>query len=262
MTAATAEQQRQSQSGFANLLGRENRLWWGTRRWLLQTLVGVLGMNGLLAIILFVLPGIAAAAGEPIDAREAGTQIFFGLSALAFAVDVIIVTQDTIIGEKESGVAEWVLSKPVSRTAYVMAKFVANAAGFLVTLIIIPGIVAYILFLLAGVTMPLGSFLAAEGVVALHTLFYLALSLLMGVIANSTGTLLAVTLGSVLGGAILVDFIGGAAFLTPWPLGNIAVGIAMGAPLPPIAWAPIIATAVWTVVALAVAVWRFGKAEL
>ena len=260
---ATTTHQATHTSGFWNLLRRENKVWWAGRRWLLQLLVGVAGLGGFLAFALFVLPGMAEATGETLNPFEAGVQIFFGLGAFALAIDIIILTQDTILGEKESGIAEWVLSKPVSRPAYILAKLLANALGVLVTLILLPGIIAYGQFALAEAAMPLATFAGAMGVLALHTVFYLALSLMMGVIADSSGTLLAVTLGSVLGGAVLIDFVGRAAFITPWPLGNIAVAVAQGAALPAfILWAPILATGALTVVAVAVAIWRFERAEL
>jgi ABC-type transport system involved in multi-copper enzyme maturation permease subunit len=253
---------QQARSGFWTLLARENKVWWGSKRWLLQILVGVAGLGGFLAFTLFALPRMVEATGESLDALEAGAQIFFGLGALAFAIDVIILTQNSIIGEKQSGIAEWVLSKPVSRPTYILAKVFANSLGVVVTLILIPGVVAYTLFTLAGAEMPLANFAAAMGLLALHTLFYLALSLMMGVIAESQGALLAVTLGSVLGGAVLVDFIGRLAFVTPWLLGNIAVGVAQDVALPPIMWLPVAATALLTLSAIAVAIWRFETAEL
>lgn len=259
---ATTTSGQTQKSGFWNLLARENKVWWRSRRWLLQTLVGVAGLGGFLAFALFALPGMVEATGETMDTLEAGVQIFFGLGAFALAIDVIILTQDMIIGEKESGIAEWVLSKPVSRPAYILAKLLANSLGILVTLILLPGIVAYLLFMLAGAEIPAPNFVGAMGLLTLHTLFYLALSLMMGVVADSQGTLLAVTLGSVLGGSILVDFIGRAAFVTPWLLGNIAVGIAQRVSLPAIMWVPVAATALLTVIAIVVAIWRFEKAEL
>lgn len=253
----------EKQSGFRNLLARENKVWWDTRRWLVQLVIGVAGLNGFLAIILFVLPGIAEAAGDPIEPIEAGVQLLMGLGAFLMAIDTIILTQDTVIGEKESGVAEWVLSKPVSRQAYLLAKLVANALGVLVTLILVPGAVAYSLLTLAlGEPYPALPYLLGMAVLTLHTLFYLALSLMMGVLATSRGPLLAVTLGSVLGGAVAMDFLPTLAMLTPWLLPNIAGALALEAPLPAELWAPIVATAVLTLVAMAVALWRFQRAEL
>lgn len=261
MQTATAIQH--TRSGFWNLLARENKVWWRTSRWLLQILVAVVGLGGFLAFALFALPPMAEAAGEQVNVMEAGAQIFFGLGTLALAIDIIILTQDTIIGEKQSGTAEWVLSKPVSRPAYVLAKLLANALGAFVTLIVLPGATAYVLFsLAAGEPFPPLPFLTALGIMALHTLFYLTLSLMMGVLADSRGTYLAVTLGSALGGMLLVDFIGRAAFVTPWLLNNLAVATAQGISLPPLMLLPIAATAVLTIVAMAVAIWRFEHAEL
>lgn len=248
--------------GFQNLLAHENKAWWGSRRWLGQLLLGVVGLGGFLAFALFVLPGMTAGADEVPDPREMGIQLFFGLSTLVLAIDVIILTQDTIIGEKQSGIAEWVLSKPVSRPAYMMSKLLAHGLGILITLLLLPGFVAYLLFLLAGITIPLANFVPAMAMVGLSTFFYLALSLLMGVVANSRGVLLAVTLGSALGGAVLADFMGRLAFLTPWPLGRVAVAMAQGMDLPGLMWAPAIAAAILTVGAIVASIWLFARAEL
>lgn len=250
-------------SGFWNLLARENKVWWGSRRWLLQTALGVVGLGGFLAFVLFVLPGMLAATGETMDAIEAGVQMFFGLGAFALGIDVIILTQDTIIGEKESGVAEWVLSKPISRHAYLLAKLLANALGILVTLILLPGALAYLLLTLAdGAAYPVTPFLWGMGALTLHTLFYLVLSLAMGTLADSRGTVLAVTLGSLLGGSLIINFLPPATLVTPWALPNVAGALALGAPLLPEFLLPMTVTAMLTVAALGLALWRFQQAEL
>ena len=43
-------------SGFANLLRKENSLWWGTRKWWVQTLVWLVISNGMIAFILWGIP--------------------------------------------------------------------------------------------------------------------------------------------------------------------------------------------------------------
>ena len=47
--------------GFGPLFGKENRAWWGTRRWLVQAALWLAVVNGLLAMVLFALPGIMPA---------------------------------------------------------------------------------------------------------------------------------------------------------------------------------------------------------
>lgn len=160
-------------------------------------------------------------------------------------------------------VAEWVLSKPISRHAYLLAKLLANALGILVTLILLPGALAYLLLTLAdGAAYPVTPFLWGMGALTLHTLFYLVLSLAMGTLADSRGTVLAVTLGSLLGGSLIINFLPPATLVTPWALPNLAGALALGAPLLPEFLLPMTVTAMLTVAALGLALWRFQQAEL
>ncbi|MGF1505846.1 MAG: ABC transporter permease [Anaerolineae bacterium] len=135
--------------GFNNLVRRENTAWWRSARWLILAVVATAALAGFTALVLFVVPQVAAAQGEPLAAAEqleAGINSFFGLAFLGAAVATVILTQDAIIGERQSGTAEWVLSKPVSRSAYVLSKLLAHGAGILVALILIPCAVGYARF--------------------------------------------------------------------------------------------------------------------
>jgi hypothetical protein len=49
--------------------------------------------------------------------------------------------------------------------------------------------------------------------------------------------------------------------VTPWPLGDVAGGLALGTELPSIWPVPIVVTAIWIVVMTAVALWRFNREE-
>ena len=62
--------------------------------------------------------------------------MFFSLGGgLVIAIGVIILSQDLIIDEKQTGLAEWLLSKPVQRKAYVLAKLCASLVAVLMLLI-------------------------------------------------------------------------------------------------------------------------------
>ena len=247
--------------GFHNLFMRENRAWWSSKRWLLHLLLGVTILNGFLAAALFVLPAIARVQGEPFDSYEVGIQIFFGLGCIMLALEAIIVTQDAVIGEKLSGTAEWVLSKPVSRSAYLLSKLAANMLAIFSIQVVIQSGIAYGLFTLAGIQ-PAGGFFFGVGLMALHTLFYLILTLLIGVIANSRGMVLGVTLSSLLGGSMMVSFFGPWTMWTPWPLANLAGGIVLNADLPTVIMLSPVFTAVWCIVGLFLSLWIFKKVEL
>jgi hypothetical protein len=49
--------------GFANLFRKENRAWWGTRRWWMNALLWSGGLGGLVSMMLFILPSMAEATG-------------------------------------------------------------------------------------------------------------------------------------------------------------------------------------------------------
>jgi ABC-2 type transport system permease protein len=249
--------------GLTPLLRRENRKWWGSRRWLLQLLIWVLILDGLLAFSLYILPNMAAADGVPMspaDALDVGQQMFFGLGALALGIGAIVLLQDAIIEEKTTGTAEWVLSKPVSRPAYLLAKLLPNLLAMAVIMLLVPGIIGYFIFFTFDETaVTLSGFLVSEGMIALNLFFYITLTLLLGVLVKSRTLLLGIALGSLLGGAILpvpniVQF-------TPWKLGDLALLPASGQPLPPITTPMLISTAVWSILFIIVAIWQFNRLE-
>jgi len=250
--------------GFNNLFVKEIREWLEVRRWLVQTIVWLFIVNGLLAMILFVLPNVASAGGETAiqDPVSDGVIGFFGLGGLAFSIGIIILAQGEIVGEKLNGTAEWVLSKPVARSAFFLSKLAANAIGALVVMLLIQSVIAYGILTAAdadGVT--LLNFLAGLGMLALHLCFYLSLTLMMGVLAKSREMVLGVSLGVLLVGLLVRNFLGTLTLVAPWMLPDLAGLAALGetAPLPILL--PVVSTAVWTLIFITVGLWRFEKLE-
>lgn len=250
------------QRGLAPLMRREMRSWWGSRRWIVQTVLWAVVRAGGLAFGLYLLPRMAAADGMPIAESEAvqtGVQMFFGLGMVGLALGAIVLLQDAIIEEKNSGVAEWVLSKPVSRTAYVVAKLLPNLFGMFVTMLLLPALLGYALFRAYGVDFTVTQFLTSEAMVALNLLFYVALTLMLGVLFKSRGPLLAIALGSLLGGSLVP--IAAIVQFTPWRLGDLVTLPVLGMALPPVAVTMLLSTAAWTILFIAVGIWRFNRQE-
>jgi ABC-type transport system involved in multi-copper enzyme maturation permease subunit len=254
------------QRGFANLFGKENRAWWGTRRWLIQTVLWAIVINGMLAFIMFGVPVLlqqtSPAEAETFDAVVQGVQALFQLGTVALALGAILIAQDQILGERQSGVTEWILSKPVSRDAYILSKLAADAIGVVVVLVGVQSAIAYGLITLAnGTPLPLAPFLVGAGGLALHTLFYLSLTLMMGVLANGRSTLLGVPLGVLFGGMLAANFLGKAALLTPWSLASVLPATVLQLPLPLPAALSLAVTAALTAIAVAVTLWKFRQLE-
>jgi ABC-2 type transport system permease protein len=248
--------------GFRVLLRKENRTWWGGRRWLVQALFWLFVINGLVAMVLFVIPNTLPAEGDSAfgeDLLFTAVQGFFSVGSVALGIGVIVLAQDAILGEKQSGTAEWLLSKPVSRAAFLLAKLVAHTLGAVVILILLQSLVAYLLLSTAGSLSPL-AFLAGVGVLTVHTLFYLALTLMMGVLSENRGLILGVPLGFLLAGSLLSTF-KPLLIATPWGLGSLETAVALATDVPAILWLPLVATVGWTVAFVFVAIWRFERVE-
>ena len=110
-----------------------NAAWWRTRRWWTQCLVAMFFLNFLMALNLL-------GAGSVNNA----VTTFLMVEGVVAAIAAIIMGQDAIQVERASGTAAWVLSKPLRRPAFILAKLITYAVGFLVTWFILPGAVAYL----------------------------------------------------------------------------------------------------------------------
>ena len=269
--------------GFGNLLRRENAAWWRTWTGWIQSVLWLVVLNGLLAVTLRSpiqragsAPPSAPAPGSVPTFQEimgnnvtAGMFLFLIIAGIAVPIAAIVLGQDAIIGEKQSGTAAWVLSKPVSRPAFILAKVCGHALGFLVAFGLVQGAVAYVQISEASGAPPLNfGFAGAMGLLYLNVLFYLTLTLMLGTLFRGRGPVLGITLTLLLGYKLFAGMAPGLAIITPWAMvmdvipGQLplTVALALGFPLPTAT--PVIATLVWCTAFVAVAIWRFRREEL
>ena len=252
--------------GFANLLRNENLEWWGSRRWLKQIGLWLLILNGFVIINLFLLPAIVLpdeAAASMLDPVSEGIRAIFQLGTTALAIGIIIMAQGKIIGEKQTGIAAWILSKPASRPAYFLSKLVAQFLGILLIMIGFQSLVTYgLLWFEMGEPFPLVPYLIGVGGMILHSFFYLALTMALGVFARSRSIVLGVAMGSLFGGMLLPSLINELGLITPWALPSILPGLALQYPVPlSTSLPPIFSTAVWSIVFIAAALRKLNKLE-
>ena len=235
-------------------------MWWGTRKWLVHLLLWLVVLNGSILLV-GLTEGREANLRVPV--YDTLVQVFFGVGALATGIGVVTTAQGAIVREKQLGTAAWILSKPVSRSAFVLAKFVAYAISFLSLAIVLPSAIFYgESLLLAGRAPELAPLRAGVGLMALHTLFYLSLTLLLGTFYNTRGPIGGIAMGVLFAGFLPPNLVPQAVMLTlPWTLKNSAVGLVLASELPAVWIIPVIATALWSVVFVGVALWRFGREE-
>ncbi len=258
--------------GFSNLFRKENRGWWRTRRWWINALLWPGMLGGLASIMLFALPALVAveqadevlAAGGPVAyGIQIGISVFFRMGSVALALGAVVLSQDLLLDEHQSGVTEWLLAKPVARRAYVLAKLAASALAILLLLIGLPSILMYLLLSLRiGAPYAVLPLLKGVGVLSVHTLFYLTLTLMLGTFFKSRTPILGLAIGSAIGGTMIGGFIKPLLLVTPWILGTSTELLVMGQPLTPdLMFYPLVATAIWCLVFTFAATLRFEKTE-
>ncbi len=256
--------------GLGNLLRGEISSWFGSKRWLKHIVLWLSSVN---LILFFTTMGLAEAAKEAAAAGkpppEVETLFLYGIFGGMFvAIGVMIIMQGAIVGEKRSGTAAWVLSKPVTRTAFVVSRLVGNTLGVLLTAVLVPGVVAY---LTIGALTPLGwlpplDFLAGVAVLALATFFWLTLTLMAGTLYEKAGGVIAVPMVVFFAMWFLPMALPFLAYISPVVLfvgpGDVkAVAVSLMIGEAPYTWIPVISTAIFSAAFIAVAIWRFNRQE-
>jgi ABC-2 type transport system permease protein len=252
-------------AGFANLLSKELGEWFKTRRWLVQSLIWLLLINGFIAFIVYLIPTI-----DPAEMESAGEQplhimalsMFYSFAAIAGSIGMVVLTQDEVIQEKQSGTAAWILSKPVSRSAFLLSKWLSNVIGGLIFITVLPGVVTAAEITLAGLPeIPLLPFLAGIGAVALTLIFYISLVIMLGVLFEQRGPVLGIAFGVMFGGMIVGQIFPQIGYILPLTMDQIALTLGTGQPLPAMAISQLIMTPVWSLIFMAVALRRFQHVE-
>jgi ABC-2 type transport system permease protein len=219
------------------------------------------------AVIDGILFSVLRTGGE--DATlETGVMIYTIFTGMFPAIAAVIIAQDAIVGERESGTAAWVLSKPVSRPAFVVSKLVPTAVGTLVSMILIPGLLAYgLLSWKAGAPLDVLSFLAAQGIFWINLIFYLSLTIMLGAFFTHRGPVIGIPLALSFGQQMLIGAAPFLARLLPYTLavplddqhGSIAAAVIQGQTPPDLL--PLLMTLVYIVLFVALALWRFEREE-
>jgi ABC-type transport system involved in multi-copper enzyme maturation permease subunit len=251
--------------GLSSMLSKELASWWRTRRGWVQCLVALVVLNGILEVDLRGNSGP--------NAIENAVMAFLVTAALCVPFAAISLAQDSILGEKHSGTAAWVLSKPLRRSAYLLSKLFANGIGLLVAWVVLPGVVAYLQLLkpMNGFLTPL-RIAGVMGLDYLNLLFFMTLALMLATFFNGRGPVLGISLALAWAGpmpfisAPVQKYAPWLYDVMPWNMlidfntnRPLAFYLANGRPLPTVT--PIIATALWCVLFTAVAIWRMSREE-
>lgn len=252
--------------GLGNLAQGEYSAWFKSSRWWIHLILWFAIINGMMGMMIYATAQAAKEgnAGPPMLIMYG----FFGGMCVAFGV--MIIMQRVIVGEKRSGTAAWVLSKPVTRTAFVVSRLVVNSIAILLTSVIVPGVILYItlgLFSDLGWLSPFG-FAAGLVMFSLHAFYWIALVLMMGTLSESSSVVIAVPMALYFAFWMGSGLIPGLIYISPLLLtfspdpDNInSVAASLMAGWPVFSWLPVISTAAFCFIFIAIAIRRFNRQE-
>lgn len=249
--------------GFGNLWQGEFSSWFRSSKWLKHLLLWVILVDGFMAIMAYATSQAPEQEGPPLFLMYG----IFGSMFVAFGV--MIIMQRAIVGEKREGTAAWVLSKPVTRSSFVMSRLLGNTLGIMLTSTLVPGLLVYFVF---GAFTPLGwlpplGFLAGLLIFCLHVFFWLTLTLMMGTFFESATGVIAVPIALYFALWFIPSLIPSLykvnplvlTFSDPAVMPSIAQSLMSGTPVE--SWLQVIVTVVLCVIFIAVAIWRFNREE-
>lgn len=251
---------------FLNLLRKEMREQRRTYR--LWILIGVLVVSGMMSpllakytpLLLSAIPGVPpqlAAIIPPPTILDSFTQYIKNITQFGLIV-VIVLTMGTMAQEVERGTAAMLLTKPVSRSAVILAKWLAGSIAILIAVALAAlGFAFYTLVLFEPFS--LVNFLVLNALIVVFLDFYLSLALLASSLARSQAIAAAIAFG----GLILVLLLGAFPVIgdnLPGQLMAWAGTLFTTAPHP--AW-PALATCLAIIALfLGIAIFRFSRQEV
>jgi ABC-type transport system involved in multi-copper enzyme maturation permease subunit len=223
--------------------------------------IWVLILNGLHMMILYLS---GQESSIPLRNSFESLSIFLTLMGAMTPFGVMILTQGAIVEEKKSGTAEWVLSAPLSREAFILSKLVVNMLWIFGTLVLLQGVVYE--FVLAGFGMeiiPIGSLMKGLFLHGYHLLFWLTLTLMLGAFFKGRGAVIGIPVLLLGFQDLIADFsrvyLPGLELWLPKRIEEIAAQVTLGGSVS--SFVPLITIGLQIVVFTIVAFWRFKREE-
>jgi ABC-type transport system involved in multi-copper enzyme maturation permease subunit len=171
-----------------------------------------------------------------------------------------------IVNEKRFGTAAWVMSNPVSRSAFLLAKLVGQGISILVVVVLLPCFVAYLqVSLHSHSAQPVLPFLIAILILCLYLFFYFTFALMLGTMMTTTGPVIGISIALMIGINFLKSALGGFApkfvQLLPETVLAIAGEVVNTNSLPEGWYSPIVSTMILSLAFLSLAIQRFRREE-
>jgi ABC-2 type transport system permease protein len=246
--------------GLENMLNSGLARWFKTRSWWTNCLIWGGLVGGITSAVAFN--------SQPPPFADL-LLIFMVFVGLFPAVGIVILMQDALVSEKTEGTAAWVLSKPVTRQAFLISKLIANSLGVLATMVIVPCLIGYIIISIAHKSTidPLG-YLGAMLVVFINDFYFLSLTLMLGSFFSNRAPVIGIPLAVLFLQQNLINFLPFLGYIFPWnlvvPLGNttpLAFSLMLRQPIQQEHLILLGIVLAQEILFISLALWRFNREE-
>lgn len=245
-------------AGMKNLISRElhherNRMYW-----IQQLLVWTVSTNGLAALMLSLPTNLIE--GLP-SLFLLSLVTFYSLMVFLIGIFIPVLLQGVIIDEKVSGTTAWILSKPVSKKAYLLSKLVASILAIIVVSVVINGVVGYGVFNAFGYTLNITGYLMSLGLTSIVVVYFASLTVMLGTFTTSRGKVLAAAVGFGIGAQMIGRYLPLVTFLIPYSLPVMGIGLITGDPVLGLEWM-LLSACVQIIMFTIIALFVFDRTEL
>ncbi|MGB3637253.1 MAG: hypothetical protein WBA39_06620 [Rivularia sp. (in: cyanobacteria)] len=176
--------------GFYPIFRKELVRFLGNKRWI-SPLILWMGLSAVPTISLITVGGSSFSANQGI----ALLSLFLWLGTFPMSIGTIVISQGTIVEEKLTQTLLWICSKPLSGSAFVLAKFAAYAVFIAVIMLGAPALVIGITAAMLGINFNLLiGYLGSILMIYLLLLFLEALTLMLGTFFQKIASVTAIAL--------------------------------------------------------------------
>jgi ABC-type transport system involved in multi-copper enzyme maturation permease subunit len=192
-------------TGFGGLLRKELTEWRrGRRTWIVFLIsAAFMVLTALNTWLQANLPD-EATEGAPAPILDPLMNLLAGVSSQIFVVAAIFAVMAIITAERESGTLAWTASKPVSRSAIWLSKFVASSAVLWVVAAIVPLVATAALVLALYGPLPVVPVVIVAVGMGMAIVLYVSVALAASTVITSQAAVAAIAIGFI----FLPQFIG------------------------------------------------------
>jgi len=245
-------------AGMKNLISRELYHERSRMYWIQQLLVWTLFTNGLTALFLSLPVGMFEGMSS---AYLLSLVTFYSMLSFLISIFIPVLLQGIVIDEKLSGTAAWILSKPVSKKAYLLSKLVASILAIIGVSVVINGLIGYAVFSAFGYTPNIPGYLMNLGLTGILVAYFASLTVMLGTLTTSRGKVLGAVVGLRIVAEVVARFVPLVLFLFPYSLPVMGIGLVTGDPVQGLEWM-LLSASVQIVLFSLISLFVFDRTEL